>query len=112
MALYERQSPVARGVDQRAEHECPIGRAEESVDGVLGMRHQAEHVPVRIEDAGDGRNRAVRVLLVAQDDLPIAVELLEQVEAPLAGAILNGVPEAAGYGYSSSHRYYAHGAKR
>lgn len=41
-----------------------------------------------------------------------AVELLEQVDAPLAGAILNGVTEEGGYGYAYSHRYHKDAAKR
>jgi len=38
-------------------------------------------------------------------DASRAVELLEQVDAPLVGAILNGVTEEGGYGYGYSYRY-------
>jgi len=41
-----------------------------------------------------------------------AVELLEQVEAPLVGAVLNGVTEAGGYGYAYAYRYHREGVPR
>ena len=40
-----REQALARRVDERAEHERAVGRAEQRVDRVLGVRHQAEDVP-------------------------------------------------------------------
>jgi len=41
-----------------------------------------------------------------------AVELLDQVGAPLVGAILNGVADQGAYGYGYSYRYQKEAAKR
>ena len=49
-------------IDERAEDQRAVGRAEQRVDRVLRMRHQAEDVPVGVQDAGDVGDRAVRVL--------------------------------------------------
>lgn len=45
-------------------------------------------------------------------DTARAVEVLDQVEAPLVGAILNGVAEKGGYGYEYSYRYSKDIARR
>src|SRR5579884_3931144 len=54
----------------RLEDLQPIDRAGESVDRVLGMWHQAEHVAGLVAYPGDVVLRAVRVLArgVAEDD--------------------------------------------
>ena len=43
------------------------------------MRHQAEDVAALVHDTGDPGDRAVRVLLVTQDDLAVPLELGEQL---------------------------------
>src|SRR4051794_35217253 len=55
----------------RLEDLQPVGGPGEGVHGVLGMRHQAEHVAALVADAGDVVLRAVWVLAggVAQDDV-------------------------------------------
>jgi hypothetical protein len=60
---------------------------------VLRVRHQPHDVGVGIGDAGDVGDGAVRVVaVVAEDDLPVGLELLEQLGireiAPLA--VLDG----------------------
>ena len=57
-----------------------VGRAEQRVDRVLGVGHQAEDVPVLVADAGDVGDGAVRVLAwrVAEQDLPGRLELGER----------------------------------
>src|SRR5215212_4003491 len=52
----------------------PVGRAGERVDGVLGVRHEADHVALGVGDAGDVVRRAVRVAVVrvAEDDVDVA----------------------------------------
>jgi hypothetical protein len=49
---------------------------------MLGMRHQAHDVPFRIDDAGDVGDGTVRVVLIAEDDLSVRLELAEE---PLVG---------------------------
>jgi len=65
---------------------------------VLGVRHQPEHVPARIGDAGNVGDRAVRVLArcVAKCDLTVRLDLLEQVRVgePAALAVLDGDGQA------------------
>jgi hypothetical protein len=50
-----REQSLGGGVDQRAEDHGAIGGAEERVDRVLGVRHQAED---RLRLVGDARDRA------------------------------------------------------
>src|SRR5690348_6000762 len=54
----------------RLEDLQPVGGPGERVDGVLGMRHQSEHVAALITHAGDVILRTVRVLAgrVAEND--------------------------------------------
>ena len=70
-----------------------VGRAEQRVDGVLRMRHQPEHVPGLVADAGHVADRAVRVLAgrVAEEDLAFGFELREQLRVgePAALAVLD-----------------------
>ena len=40
-------------------------------------------------------------------ELARALELLRQVDAPLAGAVLNGVSDESAYGYAYNYRYYS-----
>src|SRR4051794_8017440 len=56
-----------------------LRRAREPVDGVLGMRHEAEDVAGGVARAGDVAQRAVGVLprRVAQEHLPAGLELVE-----------------------------------
>ena len=59
---------------------------------MLGVRHQAEDVARFVCDCGDLTDRAVRVLLVAQDDLLVRLEACEQlaVREVAALAVLDG----------------------
>ncbi len=60
-------------VDERAEDQRAVGRAEQRVDRVLRVRHQPEDVPVLVADARDVGDGAVRVLArrVAEEDLAV-----------------------------------------
>ncbi|MBV9040747.1 MAG: hypothetical protein JOZ68_07070 [Acidimicrobiia bacterium] len=40
-----------------------------------------------------------------------AVEVLQQVDAPLVGTVLNGVSADEAYGYDYTYRYYQHEEK-
>ena len=53
---------VSRSCDQALEHRHAAERAEQRVDRVLGVRHQAEHVALDVRDTGDTVARAVHVL--------------------------------------------------
>src|SRR3954471_13159719 len=70
-----------RGRHPGEERESVGGAAHEHVDGVLGVRHQAEHVAALVEDARDGARRAVEGLAVdvAQDDLTLGLQHVELV---------------------------------
>ena len=91
--LDERGSRQSSSVDERAEEQSAVGRAEQRVDRVLGVGHQAEHVPCLVADPGHVGDRAVRVLAgrVAEEDLPVRLELLEQLRVgePAALAVLD-----------------------
>jgi len=69
------------GIDQRAEDQCSVGRAEQRVDRVLGMRHQTEDVALGVQDAGHVGDRPIRVraVRVAESDLVGRVEVREQL---------------------------------
>src|SRR5437867_3102744 len=67
------------------------------------MRHQADHVAPRVADAGDVRERAVGICLVAEDDAPQVPVLVPErdrlvTESPLHGAQRVPVVERAGEG--------------
>src|SRR5882672_6116322 len=66
---------LARRFDERGENQRPVGRAEQRVDGVLRMGHQAHHVASLVADAGDVVDRPVARLAVAQDNLTVRLEL-------------------------------------
>ena len=51
LALPERQ--VACALDERGENEGAVRRAEQRIDRVLGVRHQAEHIARIVENAGE-----------------------------------------------------------
>ena len=55
--------PLARNGDQPGEQPAPVGAADRSFDMVLRMRHQAEHIELFVEHAGDRIDRAVDVPL-------------------------------------------------
>ncbi len=61
---------------------------------MLRMRHQPEHVPGGVADAGDVVDGAVRVLAgrVPEDDLSVRLELAEQILAcePAALTVFDG----------------------
>jgi capsular exopolysaccharide synthesis family protein len=65
-----------------------------------------------VTDAAVLSARVDATLLVAtarvttRRDFGRAMELLRQVEAPLVGAVLNGVTEEGAYGYAYKSRYY------
>src|SRR5437868_6218854 len=65
----EADGAVARGLDERGEDQRAVRGAEERVDRVLGMRHEAHDVAALVADAGDVVDRAVARLGVAQHDL-------------------------------------------
>ena len=66
-----RRRPVSRA---RAPRRSSRGERRRRARGAAS----AEDVPVRVEDAGDGCNRAVRVLLVTQRDLAVRLQLGQQ----------------------------------
>src|SRR5688500_17099824 len=78
------------GGGEAGEEPDPVGPgAGELLDGVLGVRHQADHVAALVGDAGDVVERPVGVdLEVAGDDLPLPLDPGERVgvrdEAALA----------------------------
>src|SRR5215211_7757963 len=77
-----RGAPVgarAGRLDERPEDECAVGRADERVDRVLGVGHQPHDVAALVADGSDVRDRTVRVVLVAKDDLAARLELREEV---------------------------------
>src|SRR5689334_2205356 len=49
--------------DQPGEHPAPISAADRVLDVVLGVRHQAEHIELLVEHAGDRMRCAVHVPL-------------------------------------------------
>ena len=51
------RAPTQEAVEQRQ----AVGAADQRIDQVLGMRHQAEDAQVRAEDAGDVAGAAVAV---------------------------------------------------
>src|SRR4051812_13989759 len=75
------ESGSRRGGDHRREEAEAVGAwAGQRVDGVLGVRHQADDVAALVRDAGDVGCGAVRVdLEVAGDDPPLALERGERV---------------------------------
>ena len=66
-----------------------------------------------VTDAAVLSARVDATLLVTRADttsrrqLQRAIELLNQVAAPLVGTVLNGVSDESAYGYSYSYRYYS-----
>src|SRR5579884_2603148 len=94
-----RRGPVTlreRGLDERGEHEGAVRGAEQRVDRVLGMRHQAEHVAPLVADAGDVGNRPVARLAVAHDNLTIRFELSHDLRRriPPSVTVLDGNDDA------------------
>src|SRR6478735_10424754 len=73
-----------RALQEAGEEAETVGPgAGEVLDGVLGVRHQADHVAPLVGDAGDVAHRAVGVAVeVARHDLPLP---LEAVEGPGVG---------------------------
>src|SRR4029077_3164003 len=55
------------------------------------MRHQAEDVALLVDDPGEARARAVERLRVAEDDLAVCLDLVEQfvVRVPAALSVLD-----------------------
>ena len=49
-----------QGPRQTLEQAAPIGAADQGIDEVLGVRHQAEHAQILRINAGDGMGRAGR----------------------------------------------------
>ena len=77
------------------EQRLAVGRAEQRLDGVLRMRHQAQHVLGAVEDAGDVARRAVGVVAsssvavgaaIAERDL--AVRLRARSSVSLVGEVI------------------------
>src|SRR5688500_16257457 len=62
----------------------PVARAGEGVDGMLGVRHQADDGALGVRDAGDVVRGSVRVAVrgVAEDDLHVGELVLGDVVAP------------------------------
>src|ERR687885_799058 len=84
------EGAVARGVYERGEDQCPVGRPEERVDGVLGVGHEAEDVSVRVADPRDVGDGTVRILAcrVAEDNLAVRVEVREQFGRRVEAAVV------------------------
>jgi hypothetical protein len=55
------------------EHAAPVGSADQRIDQVLGVRHQAEDVEARVVDAGDGVDRAVGVGVAPDRAVGVAI---------------------------------------
>ena len=53
---------------------------------MLGVRHQAHDVAGLVEHAGDVRDGAVRILLVAEQQLSARVEFLDELGRPVPRA--------------------------
>src|ERR1700726_2180485 len=62
-----------QGPRQTLEQAAPIGAADQGVDEVLGVRHQAEHAQILRINAGDGMGRAVRIGRFAQPASRVAL---------------------------------------
>src|SRR5436305_12645628 len=60
---------VARRLDERGEDQRAVRGAEQRVDCVLGMRHEAHDVARPVAHARDVVDGAVALLAVAQEDL-------------------------------------------
>src|SRR5712691_10487377 len=95
-ALDGGQRALAGRFDERGEDERAVRRAEERIDGVLGMRHQAHHVPPLVDDARNVISRTVDRLRIAQHDLAPSVELVVEgvVGVPAALTVLDRNREA------------------
>ena len=69
----------AQPVDARAHRGGGVG-AEAGLDGVLGVRHEADDVAALVRDAGDVAQRPVRVHAdVAEGDEALALEAVERL---------------------------------
>ena len=53
--------PFRERLDDRLQHDPPVGAADALFTGALGVRHQSDDVPRGVADAGDVVQRAVRV---------------------------------------------------
>src|SRR3546814_5317233 len=80
------RSPVCRtapsGADrfqQPFEQAAAVGAAVGGLDPAFGMRHHAEDIAGRIEDAGDVARRAVDVGGIADGDAAFAFEPVERI---------------------------------
>src|SRR5215213_4122826 len=79
------------GRQDRLEQPPASGRAEEGVDGVLGVGHEADDVAGGVGDAGDVGHRTVGVVAggVAQDDLASGGQVVGVVTDVPALAVLD-----------------------
>src|SRR6478735_8630417 len=70
-----------RALQEAGEEAETVGPgAGEVLDGVLGVRHQADHVAALVADPGDVAQRAVGIdVEVASDDPPLALEPVERL---------------------------------
>src|SRR6266581_9375319 len=87
---------LARRFDERGQNQRSVGRAEQRVDGVLRMGHEAHDVAALVADAGDVVDGAVARLAVAQDNLTVRLELAHELgrREPAAVAVLDGDRDA------------------
>ena len=69
-------------LDERREDERAVGGAEQRIDGMLGVRHQAHHVAALVADARDVVDGAVARLAVAQHDLVVRLQLGDEALTP------------------------------
>src|SRR5688572_624279 len=60
--------------DEAFEQALAVGTAETRLDGVLGMRHHAEHRLGLVEDAGDAAQRAIGI---ARGEVAIGAAIAE-----------------------------------
>jgi len=82
--------------DERLKEQPSVAAADESFDAPLGVRHETEHVALRVHDAGDVTRRTVRVgvgrdaplgVAVAEDNLIAGFELIEHVIVGVVAAL-------------------------
>ena len=72
-----------QGLEQGAEQRQAVAAAEQRVDRALGMGHQAQHVALGPEHAGDVGGRAVGVVAVAEGDAVLVLEPLQRRRASM-----------------------------
>ena len=78
-------------VEQPLQQHAAVGRAQQLLDRVLGVRHQRRHVALVVGHAGHRADRAVGVVAVAQQHLAAGLQLghLRRVGEPATVVVLH-----------------------